>query len=770
MNKINLNTLTVLDQIYFPYTIFFLDISDSEYMSLQLGEPIILTFKIGKDKYSPYGLLADTQTLERGIGTRIKLQFYGRSRVRLIRNSNNSLIEYVRIEDKIDDGCLNDIQMLLEVIKKSVSELDSQKLTSVVALRDKLIGFYGVLTKAIQQSDNNQIITIVYNLASFLLKSKNHRLRILCMRFSSIIHAMISCVSHAVQKIIIDQKIQKELAIKLENQQKEFILHERIKLLQKELDKNNSKTSFSTKWFKSPEKFKAFVKREMKTFEGMNRMSPEYGQQKRLLEYATSLPWTSSNRNINVDKVRELLDNEHFGLEKVKDRISDFIYSYNLNPSESKVLCFVGSPGIGKTSIAKSIAKVISRDFVKISLAGCGDSAYLLGSSRVYVNSQPGILVSNLSKLNHNDPVILLDEIDKTISKYQQGASAVEYALLDILDKENNVNFKDHFLDETYSLANIFFICTANSLSDIPWPLLDRLEIIWLDAYSINEKINIANNFLIPKIIKRWNIKESPKITNEILSFIIERITFEGGVRNLNKLLERLIIAWLREKIKRINLKEVSKLFSLEIRPYDTGTSQRKFHMYAGRALGMFVSSGIGGILPVDVRLINLPEQKLKGLPKINVTGNLSKVMSESASVSLDAAMCYLESVDDKQALSVLSKANIISIHYGSNAISKDGPSAGLATTLAIVSAAKNKPLPYWCLTGEINSFGEVSIIGGLKEKIMGAKINEAEAVVFPKANARDFEEINNKIEIELKSIKIYMVDSIFEIAKEIWS
>ena len=271
------------------------------------------------------------------------------------------------------------------------------------------------------------------------------------------------------------------------------------------------------------------MQKEKSKLLALSRNSPEYPQQKKFVEFLSALPWKSQNHHSTSEEVKKTLDASHYGLNKIKEEIFDFITAYNRSEgSYNKVLCLVGAPGIGKSSIARSIAKALKREFAKISLAGASESSFLLGSSKVYINSLPGAIINQLSKLKFNDPVILLDEVDKTLNRLSHsGGTGIEFALLDILDAENNVSFKDYFLDEIYPLNNIFFILTANSVEDIPRPLINRLSIINLEPYSINEKLQISKGWLTSEIMTKLKLspQDAPKMSDQLVTEIIQNFT-----------------------------------------------------------------------------------------------------------------------------------------------------------------------------------------------------------------------------------------------------
>jgi ATP-dependent Lon protease len=382
-------------------------------------------------------------------------------------------------------------------------------------------------------------------------------------------------------------------------------------------------------------------------------------------------------------------------LEKVKEAIADYLCVYQIKPGHTNVICLLGSPGVGKTSIAKKITEALKREFIKISMAGCSDSTYLLGSPRVYVNSQPGVLINKMSSLRYNNPVIILDEIDKTVNKFGGGGTAIEYALLDILDKDNNHRFRDHFMGVDYSLTNVLFICTANSLEDIPRPLVNRLEVIYIPGYSTDEKFLIAKNYLIPELRQKLECDDSYlKLTETQIRLLIDNYTAECGIRRLKSRLEKILVAQLRKKIpKKISNEKIEEILVDYLQPSDTGSSEKKFSMIPGRALGMFTGSS-SGIMSIDASIKKWRPKGEIALPAVSLSGNVSHVMTDSAIVAVQAVWHLLSRVDKEKKVK-LESIETIQFYFNKVAIPKDGPSAGIALSMSLISLLYDKALPY---------------------------------------------------------------------------
>ena len=462
-----------------------------------------------------------------------------------------------------------------------------------------------------------------------------------------------------------------------------------------------------------------------------------------------------------MEEAYQKLNASHYNLVDVKDQVMDFI-TLTKHSNKLKTLCLVGAPGLGKTSIAKVIAQVLGRDFIYINLAGCWDSVMLKGSQRVFTNSHPGMIITKMSELDRNDPVILLDEIDKTKSDFRRGtASNLEQALIELLDKDNNFAFKDLFLEEGYDLSKVLFITTANDLSQVPEPLLNRLEIIQIEPYDVEEKVDIAEGWLIPKLKKEFNVNVELKIDRDMLHYIINNYTLEGGVRLLELRLKTLLVKWLRNTDLELNPSILELIFKKQKVRGDSFTHDDKFIIEScGQSLGMYASSVRGGVSKIDVVGIPMVESKNN---QTWLTGLLGDTLKESFRVALTGLYFSSRSWNLEEAVYNFMSKNHLHFHMLPGGQRRDGPSAGLAIAVAIMSNVIQKTVPEIPMTGEIGMRGEVLAIGGVKEKINGAKRNNFLKVMLPEANRIDVKNVN------VKDVEIIYVKDLKDAFQVLW-
>lgn len=551
--------------------------------------------------------------------------------------------------------------------------------------------------------------------------------------------------------ISIDEKIENELKKQLEESQKEFILREKIRIIKEELGDISVKDSdvemIRTKIekLKCNKKIKDKLYNELKKYEMMNTNSPEMGVVRNYIDWLLELPWNVfSKEELDLNKAKKILDSSHYGLEKVKTRIIEFLAVKQVtNNMKSPIICLVGPPGTGKTTLAMSIAKAINRNFVKISVGGINDEAEIIGHRRTYIGANPGRIISTMRKAKTSNPVFLIDEIDKMTKNYKGDPSS---AMLEILDREQNKYFIDNYIEEEYDLSNVMFILTANNVFDIPEPLRDRLEIIRLSGYTEYEKLDIAKKHTIVRELKEHKIKKGD-ITFEdsaILS-IIRHYTKEAGVRELERLIESIIRKVITERINDkklenviINETNVEKYLGKKIYMYSENDNVDEI----GVATGLAYTEYGGDILPIEVAYYN-------GKGNLLLTGSLGDVMKESAQIALSyiKGHCDLFNIDYD-----LIKNSDIHIHVPEGAIPKDGPSAGITLTTAIISAFTKKSVNKdIAMTGEMTLRGTVLPVGGLKEKAIGASRSKIKTIILPKKNERDLDEIPKEIKKELK-------------------
>lgn len=553
----------------------------------------------------------------------------------------------------------------------------------------------------------------------------------------------------------IDSLISKKISNNLSKQQKEFYLRERVRAIKEELGDITSKeddADFIREKIRNnpyPEHIKKRILSELNKMESASN-SNEYSITKSYVDWLMQLPYWQKTTDINsLAEVEKVLNDNHYGLEKVKERIIEYLAVRMKSPNtKGSIICLVGPPGVGKTSLAQSIAQALKKKFVKASLGGLRDESELKGHRKTYIGAMPGRIIKAMSKAEVINPVFLLDEIDKLANDHRGDPAS---ALLDILDPEQNSKFSDNYIEEDYDLSNVLFIATANYEENIPGPLHDRLEIIRLSSYTENEKLSIAKNYLVKKILSESGIKKDElKFTNEGLSYIIKRYTREAGVREVERLIRQIarkfIVRQQKENLKSetIGVDEVKFYLKKEIYDY----TMKDKDSIPGVVNGMAYTSAGGDLLPIEVTFS-------KGKGKIVITGNLKETMKESANVALG----YVKANAEKFEIDPEIFGNIdLHIHVPSGGIPKDGPSAGIALTTAILSAIKNKKIPSnVAMTGEITLRGRVLIIGGVKEKTISAYRGGADNIFMPKEDERYLEDVPEEVR---SKIKITLVDT----------
>lgn len=552
----------------------------------------------------------------------------------------------------------------------------------------------------------------------------------------------------------LDKKIDVKLKKVLDDSQKEFILREKIKLIREELGDVNSKENDALMLKEKVDKLdckdsiKNKIYNEIKKYELMNSNSPEVGVVRNYIDLMLSLPWNNKDKeNDDLKVAREILDRTHYGLKKIKDRIIEYLAVKKLSNNEtSPIICLVGPPGVGKTTLAKSIAEATNRKFVKISVGGVSDEAEIMGHRRTYIGSNPGKIITAIKKAKVNNPVFLIDEVDK-MTRDLKGDPAS--ALLEVLDKEQNKTFVDSYVEEEFDLSNVMFILTANYIENIPIELRDRLEIIELSSYTDFEKLNIAKDYLIKKNLEECGLTNtSISFSDNSLLSIIRNYTREAGVREL----DRTIASILRKIATNIVEGSSKKKYIINEKNITNYLGVYKYNdnLVLENSVGTFnalaFTSFGGETLKVEVTYY-------KGDGKIILTGQLGDVMKESCEIALSyiKANCNTFGIDYEE----LSNSNI-HIHALDGAVKKDGPSAGIAITTAIISAFKKKKVANNIgATGEISLNGNILPIGGLKEKSIGAKKGNIDTIIIPTANKKDLEEIEDEIKNGINYIDV---------------
>ena len=562
-------------------------------------------------------------------------------------------------------------------------------------------------------------------------------------------------------------KIEKKITLRVKKQmnkvQKDYYLREQLKAIQKELGEEDDINSEADEYreklnkIKAPKETKEKIEKEINKFSKVSPMSPDVSVSRAYLDTVFSLPWNKETRDkLDLEKAKEILDNEHYGLEKVKERILEYLAIRKLSKSlKGPIICLVGPPGVGKTSIAKSIADSLGRKFVRISLGGVRDEAEIRGHRRTYVGSIPGRIVNGLKEAQTKNPVFLLDEIDKMSSDYKGDPAA---AMLEVLDPEQNKDFVDHYLEIPFDLSKILFLTTANSLSTIPRPLLDRMEIIEVSGYIEQEKLNIAKKYLLPKQIKEHALTEDfIKMDDEVIIDIINSYTREAGVRNLERTIAKICRKVAKKYVENPSLEEVV-VTKVDLDEY-LGKNRYR-HQLAGTKPEVGIVTGLAWTA-VGGETLTTEVNVLKGKGQVVLTGKLGDVMKESAQTGIS----YIRSIADKFNIDPdFYTKNDIHIHLPEGAVPKDGPSAGITMALAVLSALTNIPVRNnVAMTGEITLRGRVLAVGGIKEKLLAAHRAGITKVLLPKECEADLEEIPQNVKEQMEFVLVEHMDEVLE-------
>jgi len=575
---------------------------------------------------------------------------------------------------------------------------------------------------------------------------------------------IVQILNAEIEILNIERRIQNRVHSQIEKNQKEYYLNEQMKAIQKELkqkDDNSKEIDELRKKVKESsmsEQARTVANKELDRMEKMMATSPESSVIRTYIEWLLDLPWQKMTKdNLDLKRAKEILDQDHYGLDKVKERIVEYLAVLSrVNKIKGPILCFIGPPGVGKTSIAKSVARSLGRNFVRISMGGVRDEAEIRGHRRTYIGSMPGKIIQSMKRAGSSNPVFILDEIDKMGNDWRGDPSA---ALLEVLDPEQNYAFGDHYLDVDYDLSNVMFITTANTLNNIPITLLDRLEIIRFSGYTDEEKLSIAKKFLIPKQMKDHGLKdEELSIDDEAVKIIIASYTREAGVRNLNREIANLC----RKAATELSLKPDTKTVKIagqKVEKY-LGVPHYEREKISENDIGVVTGlawTEVGG------ETLTIEVNKMKGKGMLNLTGQLGNVMKES----VQAAFTYIKSSAKKLKINEkMFKDTDFHVHVPEGAVPKDGPSAGLAMATALASVCMNKPVrKKLAMTGEITLRGRALAIGGLKEKVLAAYREGINIVLFPEANKKDLVDIPENVKKKIKMIPVKHMDEVIDIA-----
>ncbi len=560
------------------------------------------------------------------------------------------------------------------------------------------------------------------------------------------------------------EKIKLKVSSEINDDQKKYFLREQLKAIKKELGEDDPKDKEMQELRERadkknlPEEAKEILDREIERIDMMNPMMPEYSVSRTYIEWILDLPWNEHTEdNLDINRAEKILNEDHYDLEKVKTRILEYLAVRKLkSDSKGPILCFVGPPGVGKTSLGKSIARALGRNFIRISLGGIRDEAEIRGHRRTYVGALPGRIIQEMKKAKSENPVFMLDEIDKIGMDFRGDPAS---ALLEVLDPEQNDTFADHYLEIPFDLSQVMFITTANVLYSIPTPLLDRMEVIDLPGYTIEEKRFIAKRYLVPRQIEENGLKKTMiSFKDDGINEIIDGYTREAGVRNLERTIGNIC-----RKVAKDIVAGKKKKYSVTHRTVSTFLGKRKFLSdKAEKRAGVGVATGMAWT-PMGGVILFVEALLMPGKGNFMLTGQLGDVMKESAR----AALSYIKSNHKKYGIELGKfEKNDIHIHLPESAIPKDGPSAGITMAIAIVSAFSGKPIRNdIAMTGEISLRGKVLPIGGVKEKVIGAKLAGINEIIMPFENKRDLDDIPPKTKKGMKFHFVKTLDNVLKIA-----
>lgn len=684
----------------------------------------------------------------------MRAQIEGLYRARILDFRDDGLFIEVDVEEIEEDK--TDTKEIQALIRACISKFEDW-----VKLSHKIPPEVMIAVN-VAMDDGGILCNVVTNHLNCKYQDKQEILGIVDLK--SRLEALYKLLLQEVEIMELENKIVFDVNKQMNKIQKEYYLREQIKAINKELGEDDEIAEAIEEYRQKmkehtyPEYVTEALEKELKRLERTNPASPEMGVIQNYIEWVLDLPWNIENQEtIDVKEAQKTLDKHHYGLTKVKERIIEYLSIKALSPDiKAPIVCLVGPPGVGKTSIATSIAQALKRKFVRASLGGVRDEAEIRGHRRTYVGAMPGRIIEGIKNAGSKDPLFLLDEVDKMASDYRGDPVST---LLEVLDPEQNSTFSDHYIGLAFDLSKVMWIITANDLGNIPRPLRDRMEIIMLPSYTEVEKMHIAKEHLLDKVKKANGLKKSQvNMSDEVISKIIEDYTREAGVRELERQLSKACrkaaykIVTEKKKSVRITKKNITDFLG---KAKYTETKAEKENQ-VGLCTGLAWTEVGGVILPVEVAV-------LKGKGNLLLTGQLGDVMKESGRAALTCIRTRSEKlkIDEK-----FYEENDIHVHFPEGAVPKDGPSAGITMTTAIVSALTGKKVRAdVAMTGEITLRGKVLPIGGLKEKSLAAYREGIYTVIMPKANERDLDEIAPEVKAKMKFIPVETIDEVLKVA-----
>ena len=701
------------------------------------------------------GIIAEVKQVIKLQNNIVRILVEGKERAELsafLENPDYLLAEIIRFDEEVDDG-------LPEEAKEAMLRSIQETFGKYVVVNPKM-------GKELQRqlSEITDLEKLMNQLANSLPVHFEEKQKILdAVSMTERYEVLMALLLKEIEIIAIKNDFQAKVKAHVDKNQKEYLLREQMKVIREELGEDNTESDAdhfmdALGKIKADKEVKEKIKKEIDRFKNISSSSSESAVARGYIETLLEIPWNKTSRdNKDLKNAEQILNADHYGLEKVKERMLEFLAVRNLtSKGESPIICLVGPPGTGKTSIARSVAKALDKKYVRISLGGVRDEAEIRGHRRTYVGAMPGRIVNGLRSAGVKNPLMLLDEIDKMSSDYKGDTAS---ALLEVLDAEQNKKFRDHYVEIPIDLSEVLFIATANSVQDIPRPLLDRMELIEVTSYTENEKLHIAKEHLLTKQMERNGIRpEQLAITDKAMAKIISGYTREAGVRNLERKLgeicrkaARPLYEGEKEKIK-VTEQNLEKFLGKEKYSFDKKNDTDEVGIVRGLA---WTSVG-GDTLEIEVNI-------MPGKGEFQLTGQLGDVMKESA----QAGISYIRSVSEEYHIpKKFFQENDIHIHIPEGAVPKDGPSAGITMATAMLSAITKTPVRAdVAMTGEITLRGRVLPIGGLKEKILAAKNAGIKTICVPKKNEKDIDEISPEIKKGLEIVLVEQMKDVLDVA-----
>lgn len=722
----------------------------------------------GKEDFFPVGTFATIKTKVNTIYSTVSLYVQGLSRFKVVDIKNDKGKFTATVEDFKNDKTLTaeENAALLKAYRECIEKC-----------QDNSPKFQHIKFNAINTKDSERL---GFYIASTLLPPDKQQAIIECKKPLEMTKILLEHFAYEFQVQFIHDRIEAEVTSKFAKKQKEYFIKEEIKALETELNDLSTEdiAELSDKDVASSAKRKTLIDRlkalnltgeaydtvfnEYYRLQSMDQSNPEYSTTKTYLETVADLPWnTFTEDTFDIEIARKILEKDHYGIKDVKDRILEFLAVKQLKQdTKGSIICLVGPPGTGKTSVGISIAKALGKKYYRFSVGGMRDEAEIKGHRRTYLASMPGQIIKGLKVTKSKNPVFVIDEVDKmTVSAHGDPASA----LLEVLDPEQNTAFRDHYLEIPFDISNVLFIVTANSTDTIPRPLLDRMECIELNGYTSEEKLSIGKKYLVPKSKAKHGLKSTDvKFSDTILKKIAEEYAREAGVRNFEKALDKIHRKVAMEIVQNKDIEKPvviddEKLIKYLGQPIFTQDEIIKASK-PGMAVGLAWTSMGGDVLAIEAI-------KIPGKEELKLTGQLGDVMKESATI----AFSYIKSISEKYNVpSTWFEKSSIHIHVPEGATPKDGPSAGITMATAMFSLITNQVIqPDLAMTGELSLLGKVMPIGGLKEKVLAAKRNQVKTIIIPAFNKRDLDKLDAKVKRGIKFFLVHDMEEVIDIAFE---